>query len=263
MRMEWPKTFTGRDRILISNTRFFTVDDHRIHEFSTVTQAELLVLNRAFDRIVDWCLDTLNSTLWGIRCWLQSPKRNEPNRCPFTRPQNKYTMTRYVEYWKQFIYYCFRTMCLEPDRPRILYGIEFTAQQSQLIQEIVASLYQFNNVGEGHDGSDVDIDNSNDDFDADSDANLNDENDDDNNDDDRSGLRTRSEPSGRVANENPIDAIAEKLFKLCIEFLTHRFQQGEAPHSPFLHFSAVLGIDRVHKKFRTASNYTPILAALI
>ena len=57
--------------------------------------------------------------------------------------------------------------------------------------------------------------------------------------------------------------IAEKLFKLCISFSTHHFQHGEASYIPLLHFSSVLGIDRVNMKFRSVSNYTLILTGLI
>ena len=34
-------------------------------------------------------------------------------------------------------------------------------------------------------------------------------------------------------------------------------------HSPLLHLSGVLSIDKVNKKFRCPSNYTPILAGLV
>ena len=51
------------------------------------------------------------------------------DRRPFKKPQDTRTVTRYINYWKQFVYYCFRTDSLEPDRCQRIYGIEFTNEQ--------------------------------------------------------------------------------------------------------------------------------------
>src|SRR5437667_2434378 len=63
--------------------------------------------------------------------------------------------------------------------------------------------------------------------------------------------------------DRSIDPLAEKLFRLCITFLTQRFHRGEDPHSPIFHFSAVLGLDVKNDGFYTAGNYTPKLAGLL
>ena len=110
-------------------------------------------------------------------------------------------MKQYVGYWKQSIYYCFRTMCLKPNRRRVLYGIEFTAQQSQLIEEITTALDQFKDSDE-YDGSNFDSEfdsNSDVDFDFDSSS------DDDEEDDDRPGM-TRTFEVNRLVDENTIDS---------------------------------------------------------
>ena len=90
------------------------------------------------------------------------------------------------------------------------------------------------------------------------------DNDNDDDDDDRPRNRmTQTFEANHIVNENPIDSIAEQLFKLCISFLTQRFQQGEEPHSPLLHFVGVLAIDRTTRRFGTAYRYTPMLAGMI
>jgi hypothetical protein len=247
-RTGWSTLFVERDRIMISNSCLFTTDDKLVHELFKIRQTDLLILSRAMDRIIEWGMDTLNSTPWGLRCWLRSPKRNEPDRRPFRKPQESSTVVKYTRYWKQFIYYCFRTAELESDKRKHLYGIEFTNEQERMIQEITLLLRQLDVDGE----CDDDELNEDEDYEQESDS---DEEEDDSN---------QTLLADGVSNEyNPIDRISENLFRLCISFLTQRFQLGEAPHSPLLHFSGVLGIDRANKRFRRPSNYTPILAGLI
>jgi hypothetical protein len=59
------------------------------------------------------------------------------------------------------------------------------------------------------------------------------------------------------------DLLAEKLFLFRVKVLTQRFQQDEGARSPLLHFSAVLGIDVKNGRFQEPGNYTPMLAGLI
>ena len=248
IRTGWQEMFSGRDRILISDTRLFKSENRQVMELSEIHEAHLSVLSRAVDRIIEWGLDTLSSTPWGIRCWLRSAKRSEPDRRPFKKPQEKTTVVTYVRHWKQFLYYCFRTGSMEGDGRRRIYGIEFTNEQEQLIHEITASLQQFD---DNHERNATDFD---------EDESYQDGSDSDDNEDEQ----TEHFPPARILNNgNPIDPIAEKLFQLCISFLTQRFQKGTAPHSPLLHFSGVLGIDKANQKFRRPGNYTPMLAALV
>ncbi len=74
----------------------------------------------------------------------------------------------------------------------------------------------------------------------------------------------RISPAQRPAvNPRHDDTLSEKLFHLCITFLTQRFEQGDDRQTPLMHFSSVLGIDLKSSKFREPRTYTPILAGLI
>jgi hypothetical protein len=83
--------FSGRDRILVSDTRLFTTENKQVHELSIILEADLVVLSHAVDRIIEWGLDTLNSTPWGLQCWLRSPKRSESDWRPFKKSQERRT----------------------------------------------------------------------------------------------------------------------------------------------------------------------------
>ena len=85
----------------------------------------------------------------------------------------------------------------------------------------------------------------------------------DNENSDEWETQVRVAPPVDSDDDRQIDPLAEKLFRLCIEFLTQRFHRGDDPHSPILHFSAVLGLDVKNNGFYTAGNYTPKLAGLL
>ena len=65
MRTGWPEMFSGRDRILISDTRLFTTENRQVHELSIIREADLLVLSRAADRIIGVSrTSVLHNTYW-------------------------------------------------------------------------------------------------------------------------------------------------------------------------------------------------------
>lgn len=107
----------------------------------TISTKKLRVLGSVFDRVVKRAEETLESTPWGIRCWLRSPQRNKRDRRPFGRTQEAQSESRYIGLWKQMLYYCFRTCLRGPEVRERVYGIHFTREQERLIGEI-ASLLQ-------------------------------------------------------------------------------------------------------------------------
>jgi hypothetical protein len=133
---KWPTIFEGKDIKLIGETKDLNTTNRHVLEISLINITQLGVLSRAFDRIIEWALETLESTNWNLRCWLRSPSRSEPSHKQFSVPQSKVTVKRYCRYWKQFLYYCFRTGLLNGEYRKRLYGIQFSAEQSRLIQDI-------------------------------------------------------------------------------------------------------------------------------
>jgi hypothetical protein len=101
-----------------------------------IDMAKLMYLGTCIDQIVDWGIDTLNSTPLQLRCWIFSVDPHRPKTKPFKRPQELATVKRYKDHFKQLLYYTFRTASLDVSTCDRLYGIQFTSEQRQLIQEI-------------------------------------------------------------------------------------------------------------------------------
>jgi hypothetical protein len=93
------------------------------------------MLAQAFDRIIGWAKESLDSMPLALCYWLRSPRCNEPDIRRFKRLQTEGSEARYINYWKQFLYYCFRTGILEEEVRERVYGIRFTDEQLNLIRD--------------------------------------------------------------------------------------------------------------------------------
>ena len=82
----------------------------------------------------------LQSTSVRTRCWLKSTYAEETSTKPFKQPQELATIKRYKNHFKQLIFYTFCTALLDEETRDRLYGIQFTAEQKQLIDEICQML---------------------------------------------------------------------------------------------------------------------------
>ena len=98
--------------------------------------AKLTYLGTCVDQIIDWGIDTLNSTSHQLHCWIFSIEPHKPNTRPFKQPQELATVKWYKDHFKQLLYYTFHTTSLDASTCDRLYGIQFTPEQRQLIQEI-------------------------------------------------------------------------------------------------------------------------------
>jgi Orsellinic acid/F9775 biosynthesis cluster protein D len=266
LRTKWPVMFSGKDITIIRETRFLRIENKETQQLvSTVREEWLRVLDTALDRIVKRATETLAHTPWPIRCWLRSPIRNDSDRRPFERTQEPSTEARYIGYWRQMLYYCFRTCRLDPQLRQRVYGIQFTDEQERLILEILELLSTHRDEED-----DMDWDPEDDEVDGqlweseeDSDQEV------------RGGAERSTFEIGEgdplPMHTRPIvhqeaggdNRLSEKLFELCITFLTQYCEREDSQKTPLLHFSAVLGIDHRSNKFRRATNYTPFLAGLI
>lgn len=212
----WPDLFEGKDIKLIAETRYVDTGNPDILKFSRIDKSQLNVVNRAFDRVVSWGLESLAGTDWNLRCWLRSPRRSEPSDNPFKLPQNESTLKRYTGLWKYFLCYCFRTALLDEESRELVYGIRFNAEQLQLIWEIEGSSSEerklivemtLQHVGSRELANETDDD----DFEE--------ESVDTSDDDDGMWVQPQAVRSeGDICLS--IDPLAEKLFQLCVSFLT-------------------------------------------
>ena len=148
IRTQWPELFVGKNIKLIGATRLLNLGNMQVMRAYPVSRCKLRVLGRAFDKIMTWSLETLESTPWVIRSWLRSPQRSESDKRPFKRPLKLTSENRYIGHWKQFLYYVFRTALVDNDRRKLVYGIQFTEEQLTLITEIAGMLHDYDDSGE-------------------------------------------------------------------------------------------------------------------
>jgi len=175
--------------------------------------------------------------------------------------QERSTVQRYVGHFRQLIYYTFRTGLLDDKTREHVYGIRFTPEQKQLIHEIFQLLPDCDKdlllEEDSDDASDSD-DNFQDDYidggidDLDDELPLFED------------LEVEPAPCRGPAVE-PIESdlsvsVAEKLMHLCIQFITQHFLDGHDPHSPMLHFTAVLAINIPEGRFCDSTTCTSLLA---
>jgi hypothetical protein len=133
---KWPELFEGKDLKLIAETRYLNTDNRQVLTMSQVSKSQLRVVNHCFDRLLEWCLETLETMEWDICCWLRSPRRSECSHSPFKKPQQTSTLVRYRGYWKQLLHFCLRTALLDRETQESIYGIEFTARQTELASDL-------------------------------------------------------------------------------------------------------------------------------
>jgi len=131
---KWSQLFAGKNIRLIGETRLLNSMDQRMLQFQCISKSRLWVLNYAFDCIITWALQSLSFTPRQILTWLKSNSRNQPSVRSFGRLLWIQSESRHINYYKQFIHYCFRTSLLDESIRKQLYGIEFTSDQLRLIQ---------------------------------------------------------------------------------------------------------------------------------
>ncbi|KFZ23152.1 hypothetical protein V502_02369 [Pseudogymnoascus sp. VKM F-4520 (FW-2644)] len=102
------------------------------------TEVDLERVLQAWDRIVNCCLDTLD-TLGDvdnvdILKWLQSPRQEEPASRPFRLPQSGYTLVKYGGLWHHFLCYVFRTASEDEWEESSETGVWYTSKQRKSIR---------------------------------------------------------------------------------------------------------------------------------
>jgi hypothetical protein len=204
---------------------------------------------------------------------LRSPHSFRPNAFPFRFPQEPTTVKRYVNHWKQFIFYSLRTTLLDESTRDRIYGIHFTPNQLAIIQQLLEMLNEYEDEKNGHHRSgesDDDIDEEeNEDFHQ---YDLDDEDEADENDNEiLQEVNVREIFAHDDEDEDDdidpeyssfLTRAAEKILQLSIAFITEHFRFGDNLHSPLVHFADVMGISNKTGQWNEAYNYTSYVAGL-
>jgi len=267
----WVRLFRKRNKEMIGATRLLNSPISEVMTSSPISVAKLKVVRKAFQRVVHWALWTLEISSWEALRWIRGNKKDdsECNDRPFGRVQNANTEKRYINDWLEFLTYVFRTGLLKKKDYETKYGIRFTAKQIRLIKEIEA-------MAGDHDDADIDIGEFPHSVPNGEVVHFEDDNDDgedgvgawlggdgsDEGDDQDENVVSDDFPGTNIAPALPIDPLAEKLFELCICFLTQDIDSN-AYESPLCHFTAVQGIIVENGTFRKPLNYTTHLSGIL
>ena len=239
------------------------VRSQELRDLTVIDEGKLKFLGRCFDQLIYWGRETLESTAPEICRWLRTHQVRWPARKPFKMLQEQSTVKRYVGHFKQLIYYTFRTGLLDNETCERMYGIRFTSGQKQLIHEIFTMLSDCKNDSLLEEDSDEDESDADDDIDG-VDSDIEDLDDEPVVFEDLVVETSQCHGPAPLPIESKLSIrVAEKLLQLCIQFLNQRFPTGYDPHSPMLHFSAVLAIQTEHGRFRDSTTCTSLLAGLI
>jgi hypothetical protein len=256
---------------LIGSTRLFQVKNAKAQALIKISEIKLRIVSEAMDKLSEWSLNTLarlktNSNT--LLLWLKSCRPDDPNRRPFGLPQEPTTVKRYVNLWKQFLFYVLRTSLLDEVTRDQVYGIRFTEEQLMILQQLLEMLNAYNGQGQDkHQSNDEEDEEDDDDFhlyDPDEDDEEEEEEEEEityepcsiHDDDDDMGIDEEEySPS--------LTQVTEKLMQLSIAFITQYFPEGDDLHSPLVHFADVMGISNRTGEFNEAYNYTSYVAGLI
>lgn len=240
-----------------------------------ISEVKLRIVSEAMERLVQWTLNTLkrltrdSSTLL---TWLKSCHSDRPDPLPFRLPQEPTTFKRYVNHWKQLIFYILRTFLLDESTRDRIYGIHFTEDQIMILEQLLELLdTHIENGGDqcqlkGRDNVDEEDDEKEDD--GDGDFHQYDPDRDDVGDEDIDEFELTDDPIDDVADVDEeyssfLTRMAEKLMQLSIAFITQHFSAGDNLHSPLTHFADIMGISNRTGRFNEAYIYTSYIAGLL
>src|SRR5437762_12137942 len=108
-----------------------------------ISEVKLRIISDAMDKLIQWALNTLTRLTRSsnnLLMWLKSCRRDDPNRRPFRLPQEPTTVKRYVNHWKQFLFYVLHTSLLDESIREEMYGIHFTESQLAIIRQLLEML---------------------------------------------------------------------------------------------------------------------------
>jgi len=211
-----------------------------------ISEVKLWVVSDAVDKLIQWTLSTvtrLRRSSNMLLLWIKSYGFNDLNRCLFCLPQEPTMVKRYVNLWKQFLFYILHISLLEESTLDRVYGIHFTENQFMIIRQLLKMLNEYDedkNEYQSNEEDDNYKDEENDDF-YQYEPDEDDENDDKNDNEDMNMIN----PEDDRINDNDdeyLTRVAEKVMQLSITFITQYFPSGDDLSSPLVHFVDILSI---------------------
>ena len=232
-----------------------------------ISESKLLIVSEAMEKLIQWASKTLRRLTRessSLVTWLRSCHSCRPNPFPFRFPQEPTTVKRYVNHWKQFIFYVLHTSLLDEPIHERMYRIRFTEDQLLIIRELLDILDEYdheNEDGQQFEEEDDDIDGEDEDFH---------EYDPDEEGEDDEIIEESNVREFFINDEIDVDEeyslfltqVAEKIMQLSIAFITQHFPSGDNLHSPLVHFADIMGISNRYVRFNESYNYTSYVAGL-
>ncbi|KAI3572852.1 hypothetical protein IWW34DRAFT_890814 [Fusarium oxysporum f. sp. albedinis] len=247
-------------------------------------EAQLRIILRGVDLMVDRAAFTLAKTSYRSRCWLNTYWKENfwPHEFKIVK-----CLKRYVDIWKRFICYVFRAQHLESHQRQDIYNLRLGHDETIMMRHILYLVTRLQrdvanydwNLDEGCEGDedelsdcdDEDEDDEEDDhgtdeecineydrFETEIHSNGNSEYHDMNDGEDESSRDpTFSLPSGLWLH------LSEAIFQLSMMFWTYQEPTGDMSASTINHYTAVLGIQGPSLTFHPAHASTSRLAALV
>ncbi|KAF4331935.1 hypothetical protein FBEOM_14282 [Fusarium beomiforme] len=237
-------------------------------------EAQLRVILRGIDLMIDRATFTLLKTSYRSRCWMNTYWKDNfwPHEFRIVG-----CLRNYIDIWKRFICYMFRVSNFDTHQQREIFNLRLRRDETIMMRHILylASLLQHEtaSLDLNSDGaSDEEEDESSDYDDGDEEDYLTDyegpeiENQSNESNEDHDGNRAEDAKDTDPAFSLPSGLwlhLSEAIFQLSMMFWTYQEPTGDMSTSAIIHFTAALGIHGSSFAFHSAHASSSRLAALL
>ncbi|KAH7459229.1 hypothetical protein FOMA001_g20149 [Fusarium oxysporum f. sp. matthiolae] len=289
----WPRLFHNRPLGIIAATakkpKSAWNEDYLLGQWHDMAlrspapvEAQLRVILRGVDLMIDRATFTLAKTSYRSRCWLNTYWKD--NFWPHEFKVVK-CLERYVDVWKRFICYVFRVQHFQTHQQQDIYNLRLGSDQTIMMRHVLYLVTLLQREGTNYDRNPDEGCDGDDDERGDSDYEDDDEDDrrtDEKHINEYDLVETEVHSNGNDAhydmndgrNESSINStfclssglwlhLSEAIFQLSMMFWTYQEPTGDMSASTIIHFTAVLGIKGPSLTFHPAHSSSPKLSALM
>ncbi|ENH73681.1 hypothetical protein Focb16_v005400 [Fusarium oxysporum f. sp. cubense] len=291
----WPRLFHNRPLGIIAATakkpKSAWNEDYLLGQWHDMAlrspapvEAQLRVISRGVDLMIDRATFTLAKTSYRSRCWLNTYWKD--NFWPHEFKVVK-CLERYVDVWKRFICYVFRVQHFQTHQQQDIYNLRLGSDQTIMMRHVLYLVTLLQREGTNYDRNPDEGCDGDDDERGDSDYEDDDDDEDDRRTDEKhineyDRVETEVHSNGNDAhydmndgrNESSINStfclssglwlhLSEAIFQLSMMFWTYQEPTGDMSASTIIHFTAVLGIKGPSLTFHPAHSSSPKLSALM